>query len=257
MKTLAIQVGHGTKITEVGGAASSVALVTGANRGIGLEVARQLGRSGHVPIIGSRDRGQGVSAVERLAADGVAAEYVELDVTDELTVHAAAEWIRRRYGHLDVLVNNAAIAVDDVPPSLLPVEAFRRTFETNVIGVFAVTAAMLPLLRAARAGRIVNLSSGSASLNLTSSADWPAEWNAAAYPSSKSAVNALTVQFATELRGSVVKVNAVDPGYTLTDMSPGATRTAAEAAAVVVRYATLDANGPSGGFFNAAGPIPW
>lgn len=244
-------------ITLVNGAQSPVALVTGANRGIGLEVARQLGRSGYVPIIGSRDRELGAVAVQRLAAEGVAAQCVALDVTDEATVRAAAEWIGERYGRLDVLVNNAAIALDDVPPSRLPVDSFRRTFETNVIGVFAVTTVMLPLLRAARSGRIVNLSSGSGSLSLTSSADWLAEWNAAAYPASKSAVNALTVQFATELRDTAVKVNAVDPGYTLTDMSPGATRTAAEAAAVVVRYATLDADGPSGGFFNAEGPLPW
>lgn len=230
--------------------------MTGANRGIGFEVARQLGRSGFEPVVASRDHGLGAAAVARLAADGVVARCVELDVTDEVTVRAAADWIDRRYGRLDVLVNNAAVAVDDVPPSRLSVAAFRRTFETNVIGVFAVTTAMLPLLRAADGGRIVNLSSGSASLSLTS-ADWPAEWNAAAYPSSKTAVNALTVQFATELRSTAVKVNSVDPGYTLTDMSPGATRTAAEAAAVVVRYATLDADGPTGGFFNAQGPIPW
>ncbi|TDO33814.1 short-subunit dehydrogenase [Kribbella sp. VKM Ac-2527] len=232
-----------------------VALVTGANRGIGFEVARQLGRLGYVPIVASRDRELGTAAVERLAADGVVAQCVELDLTDEATVRAAAEWVDRRYGRLDALINNAAIAVDGLP-SQLPIDSFRRTFETNVIGVFAVTTVMLPLLRAARNGRIVNLSSGSASLSLTSS-DWPAEWNAAAYPSSKSAVNALTVQFAIELRSTAIKVNAVDPGYTLTEMSPGATRTAAEAAAVVVRFATLDADGPTGGFFNAEGPIPW
>lgn len=233
-----------------------VALVTGANRGIGFEVARQLGRLGYVPIVASRDRGLGTAAVERLAADGVVAQCVELDVTDETTVRAAAEWVDRRYGRLDALINNAAVAVDDALPSQLPIDSFRRTFETNVIGVFTVTTVMLPLLRAARNGRIVNLSSGSASLSLTSS-DWPDEWNAAAYPSSKSAVNALTVQFATELRSTAIKVNAVDPGYTLTEMSPGATRTAAEAAAVVVRFATLDADGPTGGFFNAEGSIPW
>ncbi|WP_144126572.1 SDR family oxidoreductase [Catellatospora sichuanensis] len=233
-----------------------VALVTGANRGIGFEVARQLGRSGYVPIVASRDRGLGAAAVARLSEDGVVAEYVELDVTDEATVRAAAGWIDRRFGRLDALINNAAIAIDDARPSQLPVDSFRRTFETNVIGVFTVTTLMLPLLRASAGGRIVNVSSGSASLSLTSS-EWPDEWNAAAYPSSKSAVNALTVQFAVELRSTAIKVNAVDPGYTLTEMSPGATRTAAEAAAVVVRFATLDPEGPSGGFFNAEGPIPW
>ncbi|MEU5727397.1 SDR family NAD(P)-dependent oxidoreductase [Micromonospora sp. NPDC047738] len=239
------------------GASNPIALVTGANRGIGFEVVKQLGRLGYVPIVASRDRGLGAAAVERLAADGVAAGCVELDVTDEVTVQAAAEWIDRRYGRLDALVNNAAIAVDDVPPSRLPVNSFRRTLETNVIGVFAVTTAMLPLLRTAASGRIVNMSSGSGSLALTSAADWPQEWNAAAYPTSKSAVNALTVQFAIELRGTAIKVNSVDPGYTLTEMSPGATRTAAEAAAVVVRFATLDEDGPTGGFFNAEGPLPW
>ena len=233
-----------------------VALVTGGNRGIGFEVARQLGRLGYVPIVASRDRELGTAAVERLAADGVVAQWVELDVTDEATVRAAAEWVERRYGRLDALINNAAIAVDDALPSQLSIDSFRRTFETNVIGVFTVTTVMLPLLRTARNGRIVNLSSGSASLSLTSS-DWPDEWNAAAYPSSKSAVKGGTGQCANELRSTAIKVNAVDPGYTLTEMSPGATRTAAEAAAVVVRFATLDVDGPTGGFFNAEGPIPW
>jgi NAD(P)-dependent dehydrogenase (short-subunit alcohol dehydrogenase family) len=240
----------------VRGDQSPIALVTGANRGIGFEVVRQLGRLGYVTIVASRDRASGGAAVERLAGEGVPAHDVELDITDEATVRSAAEWIRGRYGRLDVLINNAAIAIDDAPPSRLSIDAFRRTYETNVFGVFTVTTTMLPLLQAARAGRIVNLSSGSASLSLTSS-DWPDEWNAAAYPSSKSAVNALTVQFATELRRTAIKINAVDPGYTLTAMSPGATRTAAEAAAVVVRYATLGPDGPTGGFFNAQGPVPW
>ncbi|WP_027344178.1 SDR family NAD(P)-dependent oxidoreductase [Hamadaea tsunoensis] len=238
------------------GNSGRVALVTGANRGIGFEVAGQLGRLGYVPILAARDRSLGEAAVGRLARAGIAAECVELNVTDQASVRAAAEEVDRRHGRLHALVNNAAIAVDDARPSRLAVDAFRRTFETNVIGVFTVTTMMLPLLRAAGGSRIVNVSSGSASLALTSS-DWPDEWNAAAYPASKTAVNALTVQFATELRPTGIKVNAVDPGYTLTDMSPGATRTAAEAAAIVVRYATLGDDGPTGGFFNADGPVPW
>jgi NAD(P)-dependent dehydrogenase (short-subunit alcohol dehydrogenase family) len=126
-----------------------------------------------------------------------------------------------------------------------------------VFGLFAVTKELLPLLRKAAAGRIVNLSSGSGSLTLTSSPDWRPEWNGLAYNSSKSVVNAFTVVFATELRSTAIKVNAVNPGYTATDMSPGADRPAAMGAAVAVRYATLPDDGPTGGFFDEDGPVPW
>ena len=165
--------------------------------------------------------------------------------------------IEQQYGRLDVLINNAAIVQDNAPPSQLDVAIMRRTYETNVFGVFAVTKAMLPLLRRAEAGRIVNISSGAGSLTETSSPDWRAEWNTLAYNSSKAAVNSITVHFATELRSTPIKVNAVNPGYTATDMSPQADRTVQQGAIAPVRFATLPADGPTGGFFDENGIVPW
>jgi NAD(P)-dependent dehydrogenase (short-subunit alcohol dehydrogenase family) len=228
-----------------------VALVTGGNKGIGFEVARQLAELNHRVVIGSRDEDRGRTAAEKLRSEGAEASYVVLDVSNPESVATALQLIDQ----LDVLVNNAGIAESDGPPVALDV--LRRTYETNVFGLVAVTQAALPLLRRADAGRIVNLSSGAGSLTVVSRPDWRPEWNGLAYNTSKSAVNAVTVAFASELRETPIKVNAVNPGYTRTDMSPGADRPVAHGAAVVVRYATIPADGPSGGFFDENGPIPW
>jgi NAD(P)-dependent dehydrogenase (short-subunit alcohol dehydrogenase family) len=234
-----------------------IALVTGANKGIGLEIARQLAGLGHIALIGARDESRGQAAAQKLQAQGLDASFIQLDVTDQGSIDAAADWIAREYGRLDVLVNNAAIAQDNAPPSQLDIEILRDTYETNVFGVFAVTKAMLPLLKRSRAGRIVNMSSGAGSLTETSSPGWRPEWNGLAYNSSKTVVNAFTVVFASELRDTAIKVNAVNPGFTLTDMSPNGERTVEQGAAAAVRYATLPADGPSGGFFDENGPLPW
>jgi NAD(P)-dependent dehydrogenase (short-subunit alcohol dehydrogenase family) len=234
-----------------------VALVTGGNKGIGFEVARQLAELDHHVVIGARDEDRGRTAAEKLRADSAEASYVVLDVSDPDSVATAIRTLDERHGRLDVLVNNAAIAQPDGQPSEVPVDVLRRTYETNVFGLVAVTQAALPLLRRAEAGRIVNLSSGAGSLTVVSRPDWRPEWNGLAYNTSKSAVNAVTVAFASELRDTPVKVNAVNPGYTKTDMSPDADRPVAQGAAVVVQYATLPADGPSGGFFDENGPIPW
>ncbi|MBM7784661.1 SDR family oxidoreductase [Tenggerimyces flavus] len=236
---------------------TKVALVTGGNRGIGLEVARQLAQSGHTVVVGARDAGRGEHAEATLLGEGLDASSVRCDVTDPAVIKAAAEAIAARYGRLDVLVNNAAIAPEEGPPSEATLEVLRATYETNVFGVVTVIQAFLPLLRASAAGRIVNVSSGSGSLAEVSGPGWRAEWNGLSYNTSKSALNALTVAFAVELRDTPVKINAVNPGYTATDMSPDATRSPALAAAVVHRYATLPDDGPSGGFFDENGPIPW
>ncbi|MEV4260324.1 SDR family oxidoreductase [Kribbella sp. NPDC049584] len=234
-----------------------VALVTGGNKGIGFEVARQLTQLDHCVVLGSRDEDRGRIAAEKLRSDGAQASYVVMDVGDPDSVAAGIRLIDQQHGRLDVLVNNAGIALPEGPPSEVPVDVLRRVYETNVFGLVAVTQAALPLLRRAEAGRIVNLSSGAGSLALVSGPDWRPEWNGLAYNTSKSAVNAVTVAFASELRETPIKVNAVNPGFTKTDMSPSAERTAAQGAAVVVRYATLTADGPTGGFYDENGPIAW
>jgi NAD(P)-dependent dehydrogenase (short-subunit alcohol dehydrogenase family) len=236
---------------------TKVALVTGGTRGIGLEVVRQLAQSGHTVVIGARDAERGELVEAGLLAEGLDVASVRCDVTDQAGVAAAADAVAERHGRLDVLVNNAGIAPDEPQPSELALELLRATYETNVFGVFTVTKAFLPLVHKSPAGRIVNVSSGAGSLALVSRPNWRPEWNGLSYNSSKSALNAITVAFAVELRDTPIKVNAVNPGYTATDMSPEATRSPALAAAVVLRYATLPEDGPSGGFFDESGPIAW
>lgn len=235
-----------------------VALVTGANKGIGLEIARQLARLGYIALVGARDAQRGQMAAQLLQAEGLDALFLQIDVTDQHSIDTAAQVIEQQYGRLDVLVNNAAIAQDNAPPSQLDIAILRRTYETNVFGLFAVTKAMLPLLRKAEAGRIVNMSSGAGSLTETSSPDWRPEWNTLAYNSSKSAVNAITVHFATELRSTPIKVNAVNPGYVATDQNQHrGHRSVQQGAIAPVRLATLLTDGSTGGFFDENGILPW
>jgi NAD(P)-dependent dehydrogenase (short-subunit alcohol dehydrogenase family) len=184
---------------------------------------------------------------------------VRLDVTDQATVDATARHIEGEFGRLDVLVNNAAVALDRAPPSQLDMQTLRQTFDTNFFGVFAVTRALLPLLRKSEAGRVVNISSGLASLAQNSDPSWEfAQIKLLAYNSSKTALNALTVQLAAELRDTPVKVNAADPGYTATDMNQHqGRRTVEQGATAAVRLATLPPGGPTGGFFDEDGPVPW
>jgi NAD(P)-dependent dehydrogenase (short-subunit alcohol dehydrogenase family) len=240
-------------------ASHRVALVTGANKGIGLEIARQLARRGHTVYIGARDAARGREAAEKLRAEGLDARPLALDVTDDTSVAAAAAALEKEPGRLDVLVNNAGLAIDDGPPSGVPMDVLRRTYETNVFGVVRVTQALLPLLRRSEAGRIVNLSSSLGSIGRNSDPSWPfASVKLLAYNSSKSALNAITVQLAWELRDTKLKVNAADPGYVATDMNRHrGVRTVEQGAATPVRLATLAADGPSGGFFDDAGPVPW
>ncbi|MBF6222076.1 SDR family oxidoreductase [Nocardia abscessus] len=246
-----------------------VALVTGANKGIGRGAAEQLAAQGMVVLIGARDPRRGEEAAAALRAAGGAAHAVTLDVTDRTIVGEAAKQIEQRFGHLDVLINNAGItgsgqvspqdAYDQVP-STVDLDMVREVFETNVFGVIAVTNAMLPLLRRSPAPRIVNVSSHAASLTLTSDLDGPFATllPSAAYSPSKSAVTALTVNYAKELRKDGFLVNAVAPGYVDTDSNNHTGfLTVAQGAAVLVRLATLDADGPTGGFFGEDGSVPW
>ncbi|HEX9868186.1 MAG TPA: SDR family oxidoreductase [Candidatus Tectomicrobia bacterium] len=236
-----------------------VALITGANKGIGLEIARQLGRQGMTVFVGARDAGRGREATEGLRSEGINAYLIRLDVTSQATIDQVARRLEEEFGRLDTLVNNAGIFIDDAPPSGLDMEVLRRTYETNVFGPVAVTKAMLPLLRKSSAGRVVNMSSGLASLTLASDLGWEfAAINLLAYNSSKSALNAVTVQFAKELRDTPIKVNAADPGYTATDLNNyQGTRHVEQGARAAVRLATLPADGPTGGFFDEDGPLPW
>ncbi len=254
-RSLRARDGKGRMTTDKAG--GKVSLVTGANKGIGLEIARQLAMLGHATLVGARDATRGQAAARQLQAQGLDATFLPLDVTDQASIGAAAHAVQERFGRLDVLVNNAAVALDDAPPSGLDIAVLRRTYETNVFGVFAVIRAMLPLLYKAEAGRIVNMSSGAGSLTLASSPDWRPEWNTLAYNSSKSAVNSITVHFAVELRSTPIKVNAVNPGYVRTDMSPHGDRTVEQGATAPVRLATLPSDGPTGGFFDENGVVAW
>ncbi|MGW6919218.1 SDR family oxidoreductase [Kitasatospora sp. NPDC054939] len=246
-----------------------VALVTGANKGIGRGVAEQLAALGMTVVIGARDPLRGEEAAAAVRATGGDAHAVTLDVTDQVTVRAAVKQVEECFGRLDVLINNAGITgsgqvspedAHDQIPSSVDLDMVRAVFETNVFGVIAVTNAMLPLLRRSPVPRIVNVSSHAASLSLTGDPDGPfaALLPSAAYSPSKSALSALTVQYAHELRKDGVLVNAVAPGFVDTDSNNHTGfLTVAQGAATVVRLATLDADGPTAGFFGAEGPVPW
>ncbi len=239
-----------------------IALITGANKGIGFEIARQLGKDhGMTVLLAARDDTRGREAAEKLTTLGVDARVISLDVTDSASVAGAAKHIERDFGRLDVLVNNAGVALDRSPPSQTDVEKFKATHETNVLGPLLVTKAMLPLLKRSSAGRIVNMSSGLGSLTQNNNPSWEfSSVRLVAYNSSKAALNMQTVLFARELaeEGSPIKVNSADPGYTSTDLNQHqGTRTVEEGARAAVRLATLPNDGPSGGFFNEEGTVPW
>ncbi|MER6633841.1 SDR family NAD(P)-dependent oxidoreductase [Streptomyces sp. NPDC000987] len=231
-------------------------LITGANKGLGFETARRLRAAGHTVYVGSRDAECG-----RRAADELGARFVLLDVTDDASVAAAAETVEAD-GGLDVLVNNAGIesrAPDNSVPGAadLTADDMRRVFETNVFGVVRVTHAFLPLLRRSAAPVVVNVSSGLASLTKVTDPASPAySYPGVAYPSSKAAVNMVTVQFAKALPG--IRINAVEPGFTATDLNGRTgTQTVEQGAEIIVRMARIGPDGPTGGYFDAEGTLPW
>ncbi|MCM5555827.1 SDR family oxidoreductase [Pleomorphomonas sp. NRK KF1] len=237
-----------------------IALITGANKGIGLEIARQLAEAGVTVVLGARDAGRGQAASEELAASGLKAEPIRIDLNDHKSIAAAAETIRDRHGRLDILVNNAGIVdAQDGPPSSASPEAARRIMETNFIGTLAVTQAMLPLLRRSPAGRIVNLSSSLGSLAVNGDPTSPYySARLIGYNASKAALNMLTVQLAAELRDTAIVVNSVSPGYVKTDLT-GHTgfMTAEEGAKLPVKYALLGEDAVSGRFVEPDGETPW
>ncbi|MCH6159932.1 SDR family oxidoreductase [Streptomyces marispadix] len=239
-----------------------VALVTGANKGLGKETARQLLDRGMVVVMGSRDPERGAVAAEELSAAGKAVP-TRLDVTDSGDVEAVAELLRRDHGRLDVLVNNAGTVVDRLAVDTTAAE-MRQNYEVNTFGAVTVIHAMLPLLKSSAAPRIVNVSSTTASMGMTSDGtDFGGDADSRmAYSSSKTALNMLTVQyshaFAKDPALSHIKINSATPGYTATDLTRHrGTRTVEEGARIIVDLATLADDGPTGGFFNDKGPVPW
>ncbi|HVQ89873.1 MAG TPA: SDR family oxidoreductase [Mycobacteriales bacterium] len=237
-----------------------IALVTGANKGIGREIVDQLARRGMTVLLGARDEERRAAAAAELRGSGDV-RPVALDVTDQASVDAAAAWIEAEFGRLDVLVNNAGITGGQgQQPAEADLATVRAAYEVNVFGVQRVTNAMLPLLARSAAPRIVNMSSSVGSLAIGSDLDGPYAVmpGSAAYVPSKTALNSLTVQYAKQLRKDGVLVNAACPGYCATDLNNHAGhRTPAQGAAIAVRLATLAPDGPTGGFFDDAGPVPW
>ena len=248
-----------------------VALVTGANQGIGLQIAKELAAKSFTVLVGSRNFARGEEAAKTIDGD---ARALQLDVTDRASIAAAAKRIREELGRLDVLVNNAAISNTRKTqngmslreyakislPSNSSLDEVRAVFETNVFGVLAVTQAMLPLLREAPAARIVNVSSGVGSLTRNSDPAYP--YRSAfgpIYPASKTALNAITLGFAIELESTGIKVNAVSPGFTKTNLNGyEGTESVEEGAAEAVRAALLGPDGPTGTFTHAKlGKLPW
>ncbi|WP_043468317.1 SDR family NAD(P)-dependent oxidoreductase [Kitasatospora sp. MBT66] len=239
----------------------TIALVTGANKGIGYEIAAGLGALGWSVGVGARDDRRREAAVERLRATGVDAFGVPLDVTDDASATAAARLVEDRAGRLDVLVNNAAVA-GGMPqePTRVDPATIRTVVETNVIGVVRVTNAMMPLLRRSASPRIVNMSSSVGSLTRQSgpAAEQTAGPLAVAYSPSKTFLNAVTLQYARELSGTGILINAGCPGYVATDLNGfRGVRTPEQGAAIAIKLATLPDDGPTGRFFDDAGVVPW
>lgn len=242
------------------GNANRVALITGANKGIGHETARQLGKKGMTVLLGARDEGRGEEAARGLVGEGIDAQSVCMDVTDQASVDAAATYVDETFGRLDVLVNNAGILNGPSEVSEAGADVMRESYEVNVFGVVAVTHAMLSLLRRSPAARVVNVTSELGSLTLMSDPESPlAEFNTLAYNSSKAALNAITVLYANELRGTPILVNAASPGHVATDFNHHSGElTVEQGARVPARAATLPTDdGPTGRFFSQDGEAPW
>ena len=233
---------------------NKVALITGANKGLGLEIARQLGKQGITVVIGARDAGRGQQAADTLKAEGIDAYTVKLEVTNEADVAALPAYFEQQFGRLDILVNNAGVLNDMQGVTR---QAFRDTFESNVIAPYFVTQALLPLLKASPAGRIVNHSSSLGSVEFNGSGQFPDMFLIPMYNSSKAALNLLTVQQAVLTKDTPLKVNAAHPGGVKTDMNPHGELTVEEGAKTAVRLATLPDDGPTGGFFHFDDTLPW
>ena len=233
---------------------NKVALITGANKGIGLEIARQLGHQGITVVIGSRDPQKGQMAVDTLKAEGIDAHTLKLEVTDAADRDAALAFFQQM-GRLDILVNNAGIMLE--PTEGVTPGTLARTYEANVIAPYFLTETLLPLLKAAPAGRVVHQSSILGSLATTVAGRFTPNYLLPAYASSKAALNMLGVIQAEALKDTNVKVNIAHPGSVKTDMNPGGDLTVEEGAKTAVTLATLPDDGPTGGYFHLGETLPW
>lgn len=243
-----------------------IAFITGANRGIGLETAKQLGKLGYYPVIGARSERAGRDAVAQLSADGIDADSLVFDVTNETDRQNAFDYFAQKTGRLDVLINNAGVHFEGEPAvehlysaSTVPEKVLRDTMEANFFAPVALIQKLLPLLRESTAGRIVNLSSILGSLTLAADPASPIyEMKSAAYDTSKTAINSYTIQLAHELRDGLIKVNSAHPGWVQTAMGGSAAPMSIEdGAKTSVTLATLPVDGPSGGFFHMGSPLPF
>lgn len=237
-----------------------VSLVTGANRGLGFETARRLAALGHVVYVGARDRTKGEAAVGQIADEGGDARWIEWDAMRPETSHAAAEMLKREWGRLDVLIQNAGTMFDfGKATEQLTMREWRETFEVNFFGVLELDRVMLPLLRKSAAGRIVHISSILGSLTYNSDPQSPISgWRSPAYNASKAALNALTALLATELADTPIKVNSAHPGWVKTELGgDNAPMEITEGVETALWLATLGEDGPTGGFFHRQERLPW
>jgi len=236
------------------------ALVTGANKGIGLAIAKGLAEAGMTVWMGARDNARGAAAVQSLLDKGLDVRLLEIDVANDDSVRHAAETIGKEIDALHVLVNNAGIIIDPTaPPSEVRMEDAKETFEVNLFGPIRVSQAFIPLLKAAGDARVVNMGSGVGSFGLiTDPTSIYSSVNLLAYTASKIALNAVTVSFARELEPLGIKVNVVEPGHVQTDLNDNTGVLAPEEGAqTAIKFALLDASGPTGGFFGSHGRQPW
>lgn len=239
-----------------------VALITGANKGLGFEMARQLGRAGVTVVVAARDRQRGDAAAAKLRSEGLDAHFLQLDVTNPADHIAAVAFLDRQFGSLDILINNAGILPEGLgysKASATTPDILRSTFETNFFAPVALTQTLLPLLRKSPAGRIVNMSSILGSLTLHADpASRIADFKTLAYDTSKAALNSFTIHLAHELQGTNIKVNSAQPGWVKTDMgTDAAPMEIPDGARTGVALALLGDDGPTGGFFHLGKPVPW
>jgi NAD(P)-dependent dehydrogenase (short-subunit alcohol dehydrogenase family) len=241
------------------GPTDRIALVTGANKGIGFEAARGIAKAGYVVLLGARNPKTGREATDTLSREGLDVRFIELDVTGMETVSAAAARIEADFGKLDILVNNAGIAdPHDGPPSRASVDAVERVLRTNFLGAVGMTQAVLPLLRKSDAGRIVNVSSDLGSITRHGDPTWKyAQVKVLGYCASKAALNMFTVQLAFELKEQGIAVNSVNPGFTATDLNAHRGQQPVEEGATEVVRVALQEHGPSGKFLETGGELVW
>jgi NAD(P)-dependent dehydrogenase (short-subunit alcohol dehydrogenase family) len=238
------------------------ALITGANKGLGLEMARQLGQAGVTVVLGARDPQKGEAAAAKLRAEGLDARFLKLDVTRKEDHTAAATFLDTEFGKLDILMNNAGISPEGLgggKPSTTSGNVIHRTFETNFFAPMALTQALLPLIGKSAAGRIVNMSSILGSQALHADPKSPIyDFKSLSYDASKAALNSFTIHLAHELKGTKIKVNSAHPGWVKTDMgTDAAPLEIPEGAKTGVQLALLGEDGPTGGFFHLGKPVPW